>query len=393
MCFNCLIMGTNTLCDKKDVCGSCGWSEISYEEQLNKKLHAINQSAKSANTSIVCSRIIPAVKTSNYRNRMDFVIDYKGNFGLRERGKWWKVIDNHTCFLPDAAIITLYHKIYGWVKACGLSYYDRKADKGLLRYVVIRATKLGETMVIVLTTGPKNSGETDLIQSKLADLSTSLNAASNVTSSVWSYTVSKSDISFGETYEVISGRDYIREKINDHFFIIRPNSFFQTNSYTAELLQAQVMSIINRFNLPKTANILDLYCGSGFFTLPLSQRYNAVFGVESVQDAINDAKENARVNNSNANFICDVAENIKIADYSPEFVLVDPPRAGLHPKVINDILTAQPKYLLYVSCKYEKFLSEMSALGAKYSVVNCCAVDMFPHTPHVELITALERRP
>ncbi|NMB70101.1 class I SAM-dependent RNA methyltransferase [candidate division WWE3 bacterium] len=382
-------MQENTLCGRKDVCGSCGWFDIPYEEQLLKKLEGINTAAKADKISLICSKIIPSVTNSHYRNKMDFVIDYKGNFGLREKGKWWKVIDNHTCFLPDTKIIDLYHRLYPWVKNSGLSYYDRKADAGLLRYAIIRVTKLGETMVIILTTNPKDSSEEMLIKNSLASLVDTL----NVTSFVWSHTSSKSDISFGENCEVISGAAYIREKINEHFYIIRPNSFFQTNSQTAELLQSHVISMTDTFNLPSSANVLDLYCGSGFFTLPLSGKYKNTYGVESVKSAIDDANENAQLNNLHPNFICAPAENIRISDYVPELVLVDPPRSGLHPKVINDLLTVCPKYMIYVSCKYEKFLSEMQLLRTKYSVVDCHAIDMFPHTPHTEVVTALVRNP
>jgi len=380
-------MDKNPLCDRKDVCGSCGWSDIPYEQQLQNKLAAINGAAEKSKVPLNCTQIIPSVLTSHYRNRMDYVINYKGEFGLREKGKWWKVLDNHTCFLPDPNIIELFHKVYPWVKNSGLSYFDRKTCEGLLRYVVFRTTSLGETMVIVLTSTPKTDEEKEKVKEALTNLAADL----TVTSLIWSHTSSNSDISFGETCEVVCGAEYIKEIINDYIYIIRPNSFFQTNSLTAGLLQQQVLSTVDSFTLTPETTILDLYCGSGFFTIPLAKKYTQTIGVELVQSAIDDALENSRLNNINSNFICSPTEHVDLTSYNSDFLLVDPPRAGLHPKVIQDILAKPSKFLVYVSCKYERFISELNVLKEKYSVVDCKAVDMFPHTPHVEVVTTLVR--
>jgi 23S rRNA (uracil-5-)-methyltransferase RumA len=389
MCFNCLIMDKNSLCNRKDLCGSCSWSDIPYEQQLANKLIAINKVAGEANVELTCTQIIPSVTTSNYRNRMDYVVNFKGEFGLREKGKWWKVLDNHTCFLPDTKIIELFNKIYPWIKNSGISYFDRKSYVGLLRYVVFRTTSLGETMVIVLTSSPKTPEESETIRRALLTLKEDI----KVTSLIWSHTNSTSDISFGDTCEMISGAAYIKERINGYNYIIRPNSFFQTNSLTAGLLQQHVLSMVDSFSLSSDATLLDLYCGSGFFTLPLVAKYPHTYGIEIVQSAIDDALENSKLNNLTPTFICSASEGVDLPSYNPDFLLVDPPRAGLHPKVINDILAKPPKYLIYVSCKFEKFISELALLKEKFTVVNCTAIDMFPHTPHVEVITTLVRNP
>jgi len=380
-------MDKNPLCDRKDSCGSCGWSDIPYEQQLQNKLVAINEAAEKSKVPLSCTQIIPSVLTSHYRNRMDYVINYKGEFGLREKGKWWKVLDNHTCFLPDSKIIDLFHKVYPWVKNSDLSYFDRKTCEGLLRYIVFRTTSLGETMVIVLTSTPKTEEEKEKVKKALTNLATDL----TVTSLIWSHTSSNSDISYGETCEVIFGTEYIQETINGYTYIIRPNSFFQTNSLTSGLLQKHVLSSVDSFALTQDATILDLYCGSGFFTIPIAKKYSRTLGIELVESAINDANENARLNNLNIEFICSPTEHIDLTSYNSDFLLVDPPRAGLHPKVIQNILAKPPKYLIYVSCKYERFISELNVLKEKFSVVDCKAIDMFPHTPHVEVVTTLVR--
>lgn len=375
------------MCDRKDVCGSCGWSDIPYEQQLSAKLDAINNAAIVAQVPLECSKIVPALATVNYRNRMDYVVNYRGEFGLREKGKWWKVVDNHTCFLPDARIIELFHLVYPWVKNSGLSFYDRKANTGLLRYVIFRTTSLGECMVIVLTSTPRDESQKALVYQSLNVLAEKI----KVTSLVWAFTQSTSDISFGDDHEIIQGAEYIHETINGYKFIIRPNSFFQTNSLTAGILQKHVLSMVEAYSLSSESSVLDLYCGSGFFTIPLSQKYKNTVGVELVQSAIDDAKENACLNGINPVFICAPTEHVALSAYAPDFILVDPPRAGLHPKVIDQILSSPPEFLIYVSCKYEKFMAEFVALKDKYTVKNCTAIDMFPHTPHVELVTTLVR--
>ena len=361
------------LCDKKEICGSCSWSEIPYEQQLKDKLNNINLTAQKEKIPFKCENILFASETNHYRNKMDFVINYKGEFGLHEKGKWWKVIDNHTCFLPDNKIIDLYHKLYPWVKNCGLSYYDRKANMGILRYAIIRATTLGDTMVIILTSAPTD----DVEASRIKEIILSLTKTINVTSLIWSYTKSKSDISFGDINEVLYGKPYINEDINGYKFIIRPNSFFQTNSNAAKILQSTVLDLIKKCNLPRESKVLDLYCGSGFFTLPLANIFKNTFGVESVQDAVSDALDNAKANNMVVDFRCDLAEKIYISDYSPDFILVDPPRAGLHKKVIEDLMSNSPEYLLYVSCKHEKFFEEMKILQRVFMLFNASNIIFF----------------
>lgn len=383
---------TNTLCPNKALCGSCGLSETSYKKQLKDKLTQINTAAKVSGLAFVCRDIKESPITSHYRNRMDFVIDYRGNFGLREKGKWWKVIDNHTCFIPDESIIELFNILYPWVKNSGVSYFDRKSYEGLLRYAVIRVSKIGQKMVIVVTSEPKDAVENSNLQKSLNELKDLL----DVDSFIWAATTSKSDVSLGEKIQVIKGREYIEEKLNNYTFRIRPQSFFQTNSHGAEVLQNTLICIaeelISKVKHNKSTGdlkILDLYCGSGFFTLPLGKLSKKVIGVENLAQAIEDAKENAVAAKSKVEFVCEDAEKFSINQYHPDLLLVDPPRAGLHKSVIKDILEAKPKSIIYVSCKYQKFFEEMELLGTYYKIEKAVAVDMFPHTNHVELISAL----
>lgn len=373
------------LCPQKKLCGSCTWSEIPYHEQLKNKLSLVNQSFIQAGVSVFCKKIIPSPVTSHYRNRMDFSIDYQGRIGLKEKGKWWKVIDDHTCFLADKNIEKLFHQCRDWIKTSGFTFYDQKSFKGLLEALVVRYTVARQSMINIVTSADFGKQERSLIERKLLNLGKLIKP----TTLLWSINHSKSDVSFGDEIKIISGPGFIEEKINRIKYRITPNSFFQTNSYTAKLLQNVVLKMAKS---AKAEKILDLYCGSGFFTIPLSIRFKKVFGVEVITEAVDTAVINAKLNHSSANFSCEKAEDLVWKNLEPDLVLVDPPRSGLHPKVINTLLEMKPKNIIYVSCNYQRFSEEMIKFLKLYASVKCVAVDMFPHTPHLELVTLLTVR-
>ncbi len=338
----------------------------------------INQCFEKNGFDYKVTKIKPSPKTSHYRNRMDFVIDYQGNFGLREKGKWWKVIDGHTCFIADEKIEEAFHKCYKWVKNCGLTYLDRKTQKGLLSYIVLRCSTLGELMINVVTGPDFLEKDRGIIEEKIKELS--------ATTTVWSINHSKSDISSGEEVKMVSGKGFIEEEINKIRYVITPNAFFQTNSFAAPVLQETVMNFARK---TKARNILDLYCGSGFFTIFLGKIAKKVTGVEIIQESIDTAKINAKNNGSLAEFICDKTENLAWKDIETDLVVLDPPRAGLNDKVLRALLENRPKNIVYVSCNFTSFVKELKTFSPYYKITDSVAVDMFPHTHHIELVTLM----
>lgn len=371
------------LCPNKEVCGSCSWSNMAYKEQLIKKLYGINSEFINNQLDYNCKDIIPSPKEAHYRNKMDFVINYQGLFGLREKGKWWRVIDDHTCFLALEPIEETFHKIYKWVKNTKLSYYDRKAKAGILRYAVIRATQSGDVLVNIITSNPVNASEKSLILKELSFLAKNLTN----TSVVWAINKTDTDISYGTELLTISGEGYLVEEINNIKYKVTPNAFFQTNPFTAKLLQDEVIKIIKDV---KPNKILDAYCGSGFFSLAASAHSEEVHGIEEVQEAIEDAEYNKNLNNiSNCFFEAKKFEDFDWGEKNPDLLILDPPRAGLHKKVLEKISENKPKHIIYVSCNYKSFGREMVELKQLYKVNFMRAVDMFPQTPHVELLTHL----
>jgi 23S rRNA (uracil-5-)-methyltransferase RumA len=378
----------NSQCPEKDICGSCGWSHIPYEKQLKQKLSDINGSFKIKKLDLEVEEIIASPKIDHYRNRMDFVIDFQGHLGLREKGKWWRVIDDHPCFIADEKIEALFSKVRTWAQTCGLSFYDRKAHTGLLRYAVIRSTSTGETMINVVTSAPSGlENETsDSIEAVMANLAT----AAQPTTLVWSINQTITDVSFGDEIKTISGPGYIEELIDGHRYRISPNAFFQTNSFASPLL----LQTVNEFAGDLTGKtLLDLYCGTGFFAVAMAGSAKRTVGVELSTEAIRDARVNGDLNSVAVEFHDAKTEAFDWMSLGAEVVILDPPRSGMHDQALADILKALPPTIVYVSCNYKNFAREMVQLGEFYDVKKIKAIDMFPHTPHVELVTLLKLRP
>lgn len=382
-------MTTPSLCPNPERCGSCGWSHIPYDKQLQQKMSDINGSFAIKKLDLTVNEILSSPKTAHYRNRMDFVIDFQGNVGLREKGKWWRVIDDHPCFLADEKIDDLFAAVRAWAKAAGISYYDRKANAGILRYAVIRATTLGETMITVVTSAPDEgrdgpSGRLG-IEAALRDLADITKA----TTVVWAVNHTITDVSFGDDLRVITGDGVIHETVDGMRYRISPNAFFQTNSYAAPLLLATVREFAGDLT---NKTLLDLYCGTGFFAIALANGAKRTVGVEMVPEAIVDAQKNAALNNVTVEFHDAKTESYDWKAIGADVVILDPPRGGMVDKALADVIAAKPERIVYVSCNYKNFAREMVQLQHLYDVVAIRAVDMFPHTPHVELVAALVRK-
>ncbi|MEK7615010.1 MAG: 23S rRNA (uracil(1939)-C(5))-methyltransferase RlmD [Patescibacteria group bacterium] len=371
-------------CPNKERCGSCAWSDVPYEQQLKQKLDEINGFFKLNGLDLMCENILPSPKTDHYRNRMDFVINFEGRVGMREKGAWWKVIDNHTCFLADEQIDRLFPIVREWVQTSGLSFYDRKSHEGILRYAVIRCTSLGQTMINIITSDPADQSETVTEAMKL------LNESCRPSTLIHSINKTQTDVSFGEDIRVLYGPGFIEERIDGINYRISPNAFFQTNSFASPLLLQTVRKFCSDLS---NKTLLDLYCGTGFFSIALAKHAKSVIGVELSDEAIVDAKENALLNDlQNTQYISAKTEEFDWATYKPDVVILDPPRSGMHTKALADVLRIRPKEIIYVSCNPKIFAKELIEFQKAYTVSQTQAIDQFPHTPHVELVTKLSLR-
>lgn len=379
----------SVLCPNKEECGSCSWSHIPYNKQLQQKLSDINGSFSLKEVDLECREIIPSPVTEHYRNRMDFVIDFEGRVGLRQKGKWWKVLDNHTCFIADVRIEELFHTVRRWTSEVQLTFFDRKTHRGLLRYAVVRTTTTGEAMVIIVTSAPADPVEERQAHEVLRLLSLSMSEHSKHSTLIWSINHTIADVSFGDELRTVSGTGWIEEEMNGFRYRITPTAFFQTNPFTAAILQQTVVDFVGNLS---SKTVLDLYCGSGFFTVPIAQTAQKTIGVEMVSEAIVDARINAELNDVQIEFHDAKTEEFDWRVVGADVVILDPPRSGMHDKALRDLMDGQPETIVYVSCNYKNFAREMVQLKELYDVQQMKAIDMFPHTPHVELVTHLQKR-
>ncbi len=367
-------------CPYAGTCGGCKWQHVSYPRQLAEKLARLTSVAGDASPSEVEGCPDPFY----YRNRMDFVFGRDGELGMKLPDRWWATLDLETCFLLSPESVEIVNDVRAWAKSTGLPFWDSKTHEGFFRYLVIREGKnTAERMVTLVTSAslPLPKGE---LEGVIGDRATSIIHGINARAT---------DLSVCDEIISLKGSPFIHEVVNGTRYKITPNAFFQTNTVMAAKLQDTVRAFCGDL-ADKT--LLDLYCGSGFFSLNIKAK--RAIGIEEVAEAIECAKENAAANDVPAEYFVSKAEEFDWAAYAPDVVIVDPPRAGMHPKVIETLLERGPKTIVYVSCKYERFFQEFQgtasnapALSTKYRIAQTAALDLFPHTPHIEFVARLER--
>ncbi|RLF58727.1 MAG: 23S rRNA (uracil(1939)-C(5))-methyltransferase RlmD [Thermoplasmata archaeon] len=353
-------------CEYFGKCGGCKWQNIRYSEQLKIKQNVINSLFGHS------QKILPSDEF-RYRNRMDFIFwdDEEKKLGLREPERYDKVVDIDRCLLISKECNHLLREIKGFVREKKISIYDFKKREGLLRYLVIREGKFTNERMVILLTSMREFNE-------VRELKLDCNI-------VWSRTSTLSDVSYGEEYFAIRGKDYIREKLLDFYFRITPNTFFQTNSKQAEKLCKIVLDFSE---LSGNERVMDLYCGVGTFGIVLAQHAEYVVGIESSKEAIKNARINAKENGiENIEFYASKVE--KMGYREADVIIIDPPRSGLHPKAIRVIKRISPKKIIYVSCNPKTQKRDIEALNYKIEEVK--PIDMFPHTPHIENVVLLVR--
>ncbi|CAI1492838.1 tRNA (uracil(54)-C(5))-methyltransferase [Thermococcus nautili] len=345
-------------------CGGCLLQHLPYEEQLHFKASKLS---KYLGLDV---EVIPSPKIYGHRNRIDVVISTTG-IGFRRYGTWWEAVDIDECPVFGDASRRVLKALREFIEDEKLSLYDIRKNEGFLRYIVIREGKFtGELMVNLVT----KEGTLPESFPDYFPFATSL---------YWSVNRSESDVSYGDV-ERFWGEPFIREKLDDVTYLIHPNSFFQTNSHQAVNLVRKVAE------LAEGEKVLDLYSGVGTFGVYLARRGFAVEGVEINPFAVEMANRNAELNGVNAQFR--VGSDRDVEDLSNyDTVIVDPPRAGLHPKLIRKILKDEPERLIYVSCNPKTLAENLSALVEKYRIESAVGLDMFPHTPHVEAVIELKK--
>jgi len=398
-------------CTHFGVCGGCQWQMLPYEQQLVYKhkqvFDNLTRIAKVALPTI--PPILGAKETQWYRNKVEYTFatekfipfeEFKamkaaglepiksiGAGGFHARGFFEKVVEIDTCYLQSEPTNEIRKTAVQFAIENEIPFYNIKQHQGWLRNMFIRNTTKGEWMVNIILGydgGEKREALLNLFLKKFPQITTLL------------YTINekRNDSMQDLVPQVYFGNGYITESLENFDFKISPKSFFQTNSKQAESLYQVTRSFAE---LTGKEVVYDLYCGTGSIGIFCSQQAKKIIGVEVVADAIEDAKENARINNlaHSAFFAGDVIDICDDAFFDthgkPDVIITDPPRAGMHDKLVKKLLEIQAPLIVYVSCNPATQARDLSLLGEKYTVTKIQPVDMFPHTLHIENVVQLKR--
>jgi 23S rRNA (uracil1939-C5)-methyltransferase len=374
----------------EDGCGGCSWQHVSYPAQLAAKAAAVRDSLERLGgfRDLAIRPILPAPDAFYYRNKMEFAFHPEGTLGLHPRGAWYDIISLKECLLESPLAVTIVKAAQEFVRRRGISLYHPRSQQGLLRELCIRQSRgTGETLLGIVTS-PGDFAEGREMAAYLANIDKGI---TGVVRSIRATT--DSALPVGEN-TVLFGTDSITEITAGLRFRIRLETFFQTNSAQAEQLMTLVKNFVGDV---AGAQVVDVYCGVGFFSLALAAAGAGVIGVEVVDSAIEAARANAAANGlSGVTFHAGDARRVLAdvlpAGLAPKVVVLDPPRAGAGGKVMRRIARACPERIVYVSCNpttLARDLVELRPFGYQMTAVQ--PIDLFPQTYHVETVVVLER--
>jgi 23S rRNA (uracil1939-C5)-methyltransferase len=305
--------------------------------------------------------------------------------GLHIPGRWDKVVDIQKCYLQKDPANDIRNAIRSYAIEQDFSFFNLKSQEGLLRNLIIRTSSTDEVMVILIFSY-------DDVEKRNALMNYLVDKFPNITSLMYMINSKANDSIYDLEPVLFKGREFIYEKMEDLWFKIGPKSFYQTNSEQAY----ELYKVVRQYaNLNQNEIVYDLYTGTGTIANFLAHNASRVIGIESVPEAIEDAKENASLNqlHNTLFFSGDMKEVLNQAFFSthgqPDVLITDPPRAGMHQKVVENILKAEPSRIVYVSCNPATQARDIEILKAKYTVKEIQPVDMFPHTYHVENVALL----
>ena len=399
-------MRVKPFCKHFDVCGGCKWQDLPYPEQLRyKRKQVVDNLERIGKVNLPeVKDILPSPHTRYYRNKMEFSFsDYrwltreeieasdekleKRGLGLHIPGRWDKIVDIEHCHLQPDPSNAIRNEIRRFAIENNYSFFNVRTNQGFLRNLIIRTSSSGEVMVIIVFSEDHTEKRTALlehIQSKFPE----------ITSLIYMINSKANDSIYDLEPVTHFGRGHIFEQMEELRFKIGPKSFYQTNSHQAY----QLYQLVREYaELQGDEHVYDLYTGTGTIANFLARHARHITGIESVPEAIGDARENARINDiNNTRFVSgDMKELLNERFFNehgwPQVIVTDPPRAGMHKDVVGNILKAAPQTIVYVSCNPATQARDINLLSSQYSVEQVQPVDMFPHTYHVENVVLMKR--
>ena len=405
---------TEPMCEHFGICGGCKWQNLPYEEQLAFKQQQVHDQLTRIG-KIELPEFMPikgSVKTSEYRNKLDFGcankqwltreqlqagVPFAPGIGFHITGAFDKILPISKCWLMDDLHNQMRNSIYDYAVRNSLSFFDLRQQVGLLRDIIIRCSNSGEWMLIVQFHYDRTSEESLRQSEQQAEglLQFIADSFPQITSLMYLDNQKCNDTIGDQDIKLFKGNDHIFLLMEDLKFKVGPKSFYQTNTEQAYHLYCVAREFAG---LTGSELVYDLYTGTGTIANFVSKQAKKVIGIEYVPEAIEDAKINSQINNIDntlfyAGDMKDILTDDFIAEHGrPDVIITDPPRAGMHPDVINVILNAHPERIVYVSCNPATQARDLQLLDASYKVTKVQPVDMFPHTPHVENVVLLEAR-
>lgn len=397
-------------CKHFGVCGGCKWQNLSYESQLKFKHQLVTDAFKRIG-GFQQPEVLPVLGCDEpyyYRNKMEFTFsnfrwltreEMEGTdeqppgvyLGLHVPQRWDKVVDLEECWLQSELSHAILNTIREVARGWNLHVYSTETQEGYLRHLVIReARNTGELMINLVTSTDWPEGMENLTKLLLKHFPSITTIVNNITSR-------KSMVALGESEKVYFGPGFITENIGKYSFRISANSFFQTNTTQAERLYATAKLFAD---LKPTDVVYDLYSGTGTIAIYVSDGAERVVGIETVESAITDAERNAKMNHiANCYFLKgDLKDRLtKDRDWmkdhpGPDVVITDPPRSGMHAKVIEQLISLSPRRIVYVSCNPSTQARDAALLvKGGYILKQIQPVDMFPHTDHIEAVGLFTR--
>ena len=404
------------VCPHFGVCGGCLYQSLPYEEQLKLKKEQVDSLIREVCGDWGLEGIKGSPIAEGYRNKMEFSFgdEYKDGplaLGMHRRGSFYDVVTTNQCMIVHEDFNLILDAVLKVANEFGLTYYHKITHSGYLRHLLVRrAVKTGEILVHLVTTshygeGRKNikdlqeaervldsSSEELMFFDALKDTLKTLPLKGNIKGILHIVNDRVADAILADSVEILDGEDFFFEELLGLKFKISTFSFFQTNSLGAEVLYEKVREYIGE---TKDKVVFDLYSGTGTIAQLLAPVAKKVIGVEIVADAIDAAQDNAALNGlSNCEFIAgDVLKVLDTIEEKPDYIVLDPPRDGVHPKALEQIIAYGVGRMVYISCKPTSLARDLEVLvRAGYRVERVCMVDMFPGTVNVETIVELQRQ-
>jgi 23S rRNA (uracil1939-C5)-methyltransferase len=396
-----------TFCQHFGVCGGCQWQHVSYTEQLAAKEQLVLE--KLVNIGHLqaphIAPILAASPTEYYRNKLEFTFSNqrwlsteeikehqqldRRALGFHKPGSFDRVVHIEQCYLQPAPSDMIRTTLAHFAREQELSFYHLRQNSGLLRNLIIRTASTGEIMVLVQF----GQAAVDKIQQVMHHLQTKF---PQLTSLQYVVNEKKNETFYDLPVHLYYGKSYITERIDGLKFQIGPKSFFQINTAQAQVLYQKIRELAD---LHPDGIIYDLYTGVGSIAIFLARYARHAVGIDITQEAIEGAQANARLNNvGNTTFVAGEVERLLDAKFlstygNPHVIVTDPPRAGMHAQVIQQLLQIAPEKIVYVSCNPATQARDIALLSERYQLVTAQPIDMFPHTSHVENIALLIKKP